>query len=871
MQLQLQINGNDHALEVDAERSLLSVLRDEVGLTGSKYGCGQGKCGACTLLLNGKPVQACSVSVGAAAGSQLMTVEGLEQAGQLHPLQATFLELSALQCGYCTSGMLMSAVALLQAHPQPTLAQINHFMQDNICRCGAYQRIVAAIQAAATQLPLVDRPPASAAPSAEQVAPFDTAEEFSGQLDGQMGEGLFVAYPCPDLATFLYGEIANAPPPAERSLAEIGPWVQIDEAGGITVFVGKAEVGQNIRTSLAQIVAEELRVPAQAVRVVLGDTGRTPYDRGTFGSRTTPITGAQLWRVGATARALLLDLAAASWNVDRATLHIDAGFVHHPATKRSASYGELAGDRQILRIADEQEPLTPPTTWKTAGQSAAKVNGRAFVTGQHKYAADSTLPGLLHGKILRPPAYQASLISLETSAAEALTGVTVVRDGDFVGVVAPNEWQADQALAAIRARWQTPLQVSQAELFEYLKANPVVGEGRQMPYLSLVGSLAEGFAAAHLTLSQRYTVDYIAHAPLEPRAALAQWTGNQLTVWTGTSRPFGVRSELAVAFGLPEGQIRVIVPDVGSGYGGKHTGEAAVEAARLAKAVGKPVKLVWTRQEEFTWAYLRPAGLIEVRGGVDQTGRFTALEFRNYNSGAAGIETLYEIPHRHLEYQPADAPLRQGSYRSLAAPANHFARETLVDELAHSLALDPLEFRYRNLTDERMRAVLAAAAQAFGWGQTPPAQHGYGVAGGFDKGAYVAACAEVYVDPASQQCQVVRVVQAFDCGAIINPDNVRNQVEGALVQGLGGALFESIQFANGRILNPNFADYRVPRFGDMPSIETILLDRPQLPSAGAGETPIIAIAPAIGNAIFQATGVRLRSLPLGPHGVASAA
>ncbi len=434
-----------------------------------------------------------------------------------------------------------------------------------------------------------------------------------------------------------------------------------------------------------------------------------------------------------------------------------------------------------------------------------------------------------------------------------------VQEGDFVGVVAPDPWQAEQALGAIRTRWKRTLQVSQPELFEYLKASPAADEGRHRPYLSEAGSAEEALASAHLTLSRQFTVDYIAHSPLEPRAALA--------LWTGTSRPFGVRTELSLAFGIPEAQVRVIVPDTGSGYGGKHTGQAAIEAARLAKAVSQPVKLVWTREEEFTWAYLRPAGLIEISGGVDAEGHFVGLDLYNYNSGAAGIETLYDIPNRHIAYQPCDAPLPQGSYRSLAAPANHFARETLADELAHELGMDPLEFRLRNLTHERMRAVLTGAADAFGWGKTPPPNCGYGIAGVADKDSYIATCAEVYVNPESGEVKVVRLVAAYDCGAIINPDNVRNQVEGALVQGLGGALFESIGFTNGRIDNPNFAEYRVPRFGDAPQIETILLDRRDIPPAGAGETPIVAVAPAIGNAIFQATGVRLRALPLAPNGM----
>lgn len=857
--LQLQVNQKHCQVSVDPERSLLSVLREDLATTGPKYGCGEGKCGACTVLMDGNPVQACSVSVGAAAGSAIITVEGLAQDGSLHPLQQAFLEEEALQCGYCTPGMILSAAALLNAHPQPTTAEINHAMQDNICRCGSYQRIVAAIHKAAAMMQ-----------SGKALSPQTLADNESVipevAPDARQDEGIFVAYPCPNLLAVRYAGATDVPAPEDRALGEIGPWLHIDGEGAITVAIGKAEVGQNTRTAMAQVVAEELRVPVESVNIVMGDTGRTPFDMGTFGSRSAPITGPQLWKVGATARQTLFDLAAASWNVDADELQLENGVVSHLPSGRSASFGDLARDRNILRIAMDDAPITPPQEWKRAGQSAAKIGGQPFVTGQHRYASDALLPGMVVGKILRPPAYQATLDFVDTSAAEAMEGVTVVREGDFIAVTAPDEFTATSALESIRTRWKTEMQVSQPELFDYLKANPlepVEGDRRRMPYLAVEGSVEAGMAAAHLTLSQSYTVDYIAHAPLEPRAALAEWQGDRLLVWTGSSRPFGVRTELAQAFAIPESQIRVIVPDTGSGYGGKHTGQAAIEAARLAKAVGKPVKVNWTRQEEFMWAYLRPAGLIEISGGVDSEGHFTALELHNYNSGAAGIEALYEIPNRHIHYQPCDSPLPQGSYRSLAAPANHFARESLVDELAHRLGIDPLEMRLRNLKDERMIAVLTAAAEAFGWGKSTPAEHhGFGIAGGFDKNSYIATCAEVYVNPADKQIRVIRVVAAYDCGALINPENVRNQVDGAIVQGIGGALFESIKFANGRILNPNFSGYRVPRFGDIPPIETILLDRKDLPSAGAGETPIVAIAPAIGNAIFAATGVRVRSLPM---------
>ena len=224
-------------------------------------------------------------------------------------------------------------------------------------------------------------------------------------------------------------------------------------------------------------------------------------------------------------------------------------------------------------------------------------------------------------------------------------------------------------------------------------------------------------AAAHQKLERAYTVAYIAHAPLEPRAAVAEWKDGRLTVWTGTQRPFGVRSELAEAFHIPETQVRVIVPDTGSGYGGKHTGEVALEAARLAKAAGKPVKVVWSREEEFNWAYFRPAGVIEIKSGVTKDGIITAWEFHNYNSGASGIRTVYDIANQQIEFHAARSPLRQGSYRGLAATANHFAREVHIDELAESLKIDPLEFRLKNLKDERMRAALEAAARSVRLGQ----------------------------------------------------------------------------------------------------------------------------------------------------------
>ena len=656
--------------------------------------------------------------------------------------------------------------------------------------------------------------------------------------------------------------------PVRNFLKDIGGWLHIGENGIVTVYTGKVEVGQNIRTSLSQAVAEELLVGVDKIQMVMGDTQLTPFDMGTFGSRTTPTMSPQLRKAASAARELLIGLAAAEWKVDRQRLIAADGKITDPQSKRSVEYGALIKGQQLTQTIDAGDALLPATQWKVQGQSAGKVDGRDFVTGKHRYPIDRRLPGMLHGKILRPAAFGATLTSIDTHEAEQISGVTVVHDGNFVGVAAPSAEIATRAIAAIHAEWKSEPQPSNKELFEYLKKTATAGNdptGDESRYE--VGSVEKALAAADHPLQQTYTVSYIAHAPLEPRVALAQWVGDKLTVWTGTQRPFGVRSELAEAFRIPEERVRVLMPDTGSAYGGKHTGEAAIEAARLARAAKRPVKLVWTREEEFTWAYFRPAGVIEVTAGVAGDGAIAAWEFHNYNSGSAGIRTYYDVQNQRIEFHAAHSPLRQGSYRALAATANHFARESFMDELAHLVNMDPLEFRLKNLKNERLRAVFQAAAKKFGWGGAKAAGHGFGMGGGFEKMGNVATCAEVAVDRTSRDVRVVRVVTAFECGAIVNPDNLRNQIEGSNIMGLGGALFEAIEFENGRVLNGRFSSYRVPRFSDVPALETVLLDRKDIPSAGAGECPMVGLAPAIGNAIFDATGVRLRSLPMVPNGL----
>ena len=669
-----------------------------------------------------------------------------------------------------------------------------------------------------------------------------------------LGSGLAIAWVATESVA---GSLADDLAPEEQ----ISAWIHINEKGIVTVYTGKAEVGQNIRTSLSQAVAEELEVPLERIEMILGDTALTPYDRGTFGSRSTPYMAPQLRKAAASARELLIDFASKELKCERSELYAENGLIKSRTSGKSIPMGELTKGKELVEPVNEEVTLKKIGDWKVSGKPVSKVNGESFVTGEHKFASDINLPGMLIGKVLRAPQYKATLVSADLSGAKSIAGVNVVHDGDFIGVTARDTRTADKAINAIRAEWKADPQVSRKDLFEHLKSKAEDARSE-----ADTGNVREAYEKADVKIEQTFFVDYIAHAPLEPRAGVAQWVDGNLTVWTGTQRPFGVQEDLAGIFNMPKEKVRVIQPDTGSGYGGKHTGEAGIEAARLAKEANKPVKVVWTREEEFTWAYFRPAGVIEVRAGASRNGIVTAWEFHNFNSGGSGIETSYDVANKKIQFHPSDSPLRQGSYRGLAATANVFARESIMGDLADALQTDQLTFRLNNLTDERMQNVLKAAAKAFGWNnEKPKPGRGFGMACGEEKAGYVATCAEVAV--ADNEVRVVRATIAFECGGIINPAHLENQIQGALVQGLGGALFERIDFKEGRILNPLFSKYRVPRFSDMPDLEVIMLNRKDIPPAGAGETPIVGIAPAIRNAIVQATGKRLYTLPLVPDGL----
>ena len=669
-----------------------------------------------------------------------------------------------------------------------------------------------------------------------------------------LGAGLLISVvPLPALGQ-------RRPRGGEGQSIPVAARVHIGKDGAITVMTGKVEGGQGARAELTQAAAEELRVPAARIQLVMGDTALVPDDGITAGSGSTPRSVPAVRQGAAAARDLLADLASKKWGLERAAVEVRDGKVVDAAGKREITYADLASgedlDKAFAGAAPAGVTLTPVKEWKVMGTSVARPNARDLVTGAHRFPSDIVRPGMLYGKVLRAPSYGATLKSVDLAPAKAMKDVVAVQDGSFVGVAAPTLFAAEKALAAVaeKAVWESAPHPSSQEVYDYLTAHARGG----MPKNPFADAVAAGKG-----LHQTYHVAYVQHTPMEPRAAVAEFEGDKLTVWTATQNPFGCHSEIARAVGTPAERVRVIVPDFGCGFGGKHQADAGVEAARLAKAFGKPVHVRWTRREEFTWAYFRPAAVIDIEASLDEKGTLTSWHFVNVNSGGASLETPYRAGKSKCEFVPSESPLRQGSYRALASTANTFARESFMDELAAAASLDPLEFRLAHIENPRLKAVLEEAAKRFDWAARAKKKEpgvGVGLACGTDKGSVVAACVEIAIQ--KDAISVRRVCQVFECGAVVNPDNLWNQIAGAIVMGLGPALREEMQFEKGSILNASFANYLVPRFQDLPELDIHVLDRPDQGSAGAGETPIIAIAPAIGNAVFHATGRRIRQMPI---------
>jgi isoquinoline 1-oxidoreductase len=654
---------------------------------------------------------------------------------------------------------------------------------------------------------------------------------------------------------------------------DFNAFLRVGEDGRVTCFTGKIEMGQGIVTSLAQMLADELDVSLDSVDMVMGDTDLCPWDMGTFGSMTTRFFGPALRAAGAEARAVLLELAAEQLGTPVGQLSVEDGVVFDRASRnRRVSYAQLAQGKRIAKHLETPPPIKTPAALKVVGKPTTRRDALAKVTGAAKYTGDIRPPGMLYAKILRPPAHGATLKSVDVSGASEVKGAQVVRDGDLVAVLHEHPDKAERALSKIKAEFgPSPLSEDDASIFDYLLK--VAPEGEDV---SRGGDLARGGARAAEVFEKTYLNSYVAHAPIEPHTAVVQIEGKKTTVWASTQTPFGARDEVAEALGCPREDVRVIPPFVGGGFGGKSRNLQVVEAARLAKLAGKPVQVAWSRAEEFFDDSFRPAAVVKITSGITDGGEIAFWDYHVYFAGSRGGEHFYDIADyatvAHGSGWGGGAhPFATGAWRAPGNNTNTFARESQIDIMAAKAGADPVEFRLKHLRDEKMRGVLTAAAEKFGWTSAKPSGgRGYGVALGIDSGTYVATMAEAEVDQRTGAVQVKRVVCAQNMGLAINPEGARIQMEGCVTMGLGYALTEEIRFRGGEILDRNFDTYQIPRFSWLPQIETILVEDRNAAPQGGGEPAIITMGAVVANAICAATGARVLQLPMTPKRVVEA-
>jgi CO/xanthine dehydrogenase Mo-binding subunit len=656
---------------------------------------------------------------------------------------------------------------------------------------------------------------------------------------------------------------------------DFNAYLKIGADDRVGCFVGKVELGQGTMTALAMLVAEELDLALDKVDMVMGDTDLCPWDMGTFGSLSIWQFGPVLRGAAAEARGVLLELAAEKLEVPAGQLQIKDGVISKIGdASRSIRYGQLVQGRRIERHLDNVKPK-PVSAFTIVGKPGARKDAREKVTGAAKYAADMGLPGTLHARILRPPAHDAKRKAVDMSGAEKMAGVRVVRDGDLVAVLHERPDLATDALEAIKATFDQPEPTLDNEtIFEHLlKTAPkpeLLGES---------GSIAEGEKLATEVIESTWLNGYVAHAPLETHSAVAKFEEGKLTVWASTQAPFLVRTQVARALGMAENRVRIVTPYVGGGFGGKTSGPQAVEAARLARITGKPVQVVWDRGEEFFLDSFRPAAVVKIRTGLTAARKIAFWDFKVVGAGSREAQSFYSIPHQRTTsaggWQGGNPegmhPFAVGPWRAPSANTNVFARESQIDVLAAKAGADPLAFRLQHIPDARMVRVLNAAAGRFGWAAKPaPSGRGVGVACAAYRDTLVAGMAEVTVDKATGRVRVKRLVLAQDMGVVVNPDGARQQMEGSIIMGLGYALSEEVRFKGGRILDRSFGTYTIPRFSDLPRIETILLDNPGLAAQGGGEPPIVVMGALVANAIHDATGIRFNRLPMTPERILKA-
>jgi nicotinate dehydrogenase subunit B len=683
-------------------------------------------------------------------------------------------------------------------------------------------------------------------------------------------------------------------------------WLAIEPDGTVTAFSGKVEIGTGVRTALAQIVAEELDVTLERVHLVMGDTALTPDEGYTAGSMTISSSGTSLRQAAAEARRAMLEMASEQLDATLEELSIqDAVITVAQDPKRSVTYAELMGGKLFNLPVTGQAPLKRPESYRIVGTSTPREDLPRKVTGGLSFIQDLKVPGMLHARLVRPPSPAAKLVAMDESSVKDIPGfVKVVQRGDFIGVLAEREEQAIQAAKQLKVEWQeTPVYPRMGDLFEALRSQPAEDN-----LLVEQGDFEKAFAGATQQIHATYYQPYHAHASLGPSCAVAEVKGDQVTVWASTQGPYPLRGALAELLNLPVENVHLIHVEGAGCYGQNGSDDAAADAVILAQAVGRPVRVQWTRKDEFVWEPKSPAMVMEVHGGLDPQGNVVAWDYHVWSPSHArrprfagqlvtaqllsgqpapqprfsfGAErnapTNYAFPSQRVtvHYVP-NSFLRVSSFRSLGGSMNTFANESFLDELAAAARVDPVEYRLRYLADPRERAVLRAAAEKAGWDPRPsprsneaelPEGEGRGAAfARYENDQAIAACiAEVQVEKSTGAVRVKRIVLAHDCGLIINPDGVKNQIEGNVIQSLSRALKEEVQFDEIRITSVDWQTYPILTFSEVPEIEIVLINRPDQPAMGAGEPATVTTAAAVANAIFDATGIRLRQVPFTPE------
>ena len=722
-------------------------------------------------------------------------------------------------------------------------------------------------------------------------------------------------------ATKVFAQFAKLPS-GDIDPTSLDSWLAITPDGLVTFYTSKVELGTGTITALAQIVAEELDVPFTNIKMVQGDTSTSIEQGSTVGSRTIERGGPQVRQAAAAARQELLKLATARLNapIDKLTVVDGVVSVAGDASKK-VSYGQLIGGKKFntkisasgtgwdMKVAPEVK-AKDPKQYKIVGQSVKRVELPAKVTGEHDYIHDVRIPGMLHGRVVRPPVINTEPVSIDQDSIKGIPGVVMIaREGKFVGVVAKTEWAAIKAAEALKVTWSKPTSKvpgNPEELYKYLKNTKPARTTKPVDK----GNTATALAQAKKTYQATFRWPFQMHGMIGPSCAIADVKGDKATIWSGPQGPFRTRSTVATLLQIPEQNVRIIYHEASGSYGRMSTDDGAEDAALLSRAAGAPVRVQWSRRDEHGWEPKGPAQLDEIKAAVDADGKLSVWDFVDYgqpwtasgstpllaslqvgirpnnpggNNGTQSSGEIYVVPNQKIVAElvnwhfPEPIPLRTSNLRAPGDIARCFASESVIDEVAADLRADPLDFRLNNLTgNKRALECLRAAADKSGWQKRPspaPAAigniaRGRGIALTQRANTFVATVAEVEVNKTTGEVAVKKIVCSHDCGLMINPDGVKNQVEGNVIQGVSRALYEEVTFdSDGAVTSLDWGTYPILRFPDLPELEVVLINRPEVPPLGAGEGATIPPAAAIANAIFDAVGIRLREGPFTPNRV----